>query len=104
MNVSPAKNEPRTNGTTRSTRGLSCGERTRAGSITNPRAWAYSTNAWFNRGSSASARSTIAFRLSGITVANTPPKNAHAASNPAITSPTVWRSVNHTKRAGDSTA
>ena len=30
-------------------------------------------------------------RLSGITVANTPPKNAHAASNPAITSSMVWR-------------
>ena len=50
MNVSPAKNELRTNGTVRSTRGLSCGRRTRAGSMWNPRAWAYSTNAWFNRG------------------------------------------------------
>src|SRR3954466_6059897 len=34
--VSPAKNEPRTNCTWRSTRGLSCGERTPAGSILNP--------------------------------------------------------------------
>ena len=49
-------------------------------------AWAYSTNAWFNRGASGSASSTTADRLSGITVANTPPKNAHAASNPSITS------------------
>jgi hypothetical protein len=70
---SPAKKDWRTNPTIRSTRGLSCGERTRAGSTTNPRDWAYSTNAWFSRGSVASALSTIAFMLSGITVANTPP-------------------------------
>ncbi len=86
MKVSPAKNEPRTNCTCRSTRGLSCGERTRAGSILNPRAWAYSTNAWFNLGANGSAVSTTADKLSGITVANTPPKNRHAASNPSITS------------------
>ena len=98
MNVSPAKNESRTNGTVRSTRGLSCGRRTRAGSTWKPRAWAYSTNAWFNRGASGSASSTTADRLSGITVANTPPKNPHAASNPSITASVVWRSVNHTKQ------
>ncbi len=69
---SPAKKLWRTKGTTRSTRGLSWGERTRAGSTTNPRDWAYSTKAWFSRGSVASARSTTAFMLSGITVANTP--------------------------------
>lgn len=46
-------------------------------------------NAWLNRGSSASAPSTMAFMLSGITVANTPPKNRQAASNPAMTSPVV---------------
>ena len=69
---SPAKKLWRTNGTTRSTRGLSWGERTRAGSTTNPRDWAYSTKAWLSRGSVASARSTMAFRLSGIAVANTP--------------------------------
>ena len=34
-------------------------------------------NAWFKRGSSASAASTIAAMLSGITVRNTPPKNNH---------------------------
>ena len=45
--------------TVRSTRGLSWGGRTRAGSIANPRAWAYSTNAWFNLGSSGFAPSTI---------------------------------------------
>jgi hypothetical protein len=52
--------------------GLVCGERTRAGSTTTPRNCAYSTNAWFRRGSIASACSTIALRLSGITAANTP--------------------------------
>lgn len=35
---------------------MSCGDRTRAGSIRNPRDCAYSTNASFNRGSSGSAR------------------------------------------------
>ena len=98
MKVSPAKNEPRTNCTWRSTRGLSCGDRTRAGSILNPRACAYSTNAWLNRGSSGSAPSTTADRLSGINVANTPPKNTHAASHPAITDSVVWRWVNQTKQ------
>jgi hypothetical protein len=38
-----------------------------------PRDCAYSTNAWVNRGCSASLAWTIALRLSGITVANTPP-------------------------------
>lgn len=75
---------------------MSCGERTRAGSITNPRDCAYSANAWFKRGSSGSLRSTIAFMLSGITVANTPPKNVHAASHPAITSSIVWPKLNQT--------
>jgi hypothetical protein len=45
---------------------LSCGERTLAGSILNPRACAYSTKAWLKRGSSGSAPSTTAERLSGI--------------------------------------
>jgi len=52
MNVSPVQNEDRTNCTMRSTRGLSVGVATRAGSITNPRDCAYSTNASFNLGSS----------------------------------------------------
>ena len=64
---SPAKKLPRTNWTIRSTRGLSAGRRTRAGSTTNPRSWAYSANARFSRGSSGWARSTIAAMLSGMT-------------------------------------
>ncbi len=75
----------RTNATVRSTRSLSVGARTRAESITNPRVWAYSTNAWLSQGSIPAACSTIVFMLSGITTAS-PPKNIHAASNPAITS------------------
>ena len=95
-NVSPAKKLFRTNGTVPSTLGLSVGVRTRAGSTRNPRVWAYSMNAWLNRGANGSLRSTIAFKLSGITTANTPPKKAYAASIPAITSPVVCRNVNHT--------
>ncbi len=78
--------------------GLSWGERTRAASIANPRAWAYSTNAWFNLGSSGFAPSTMADMLSGITVRNTPPKNAQAASQPSIVAAVVWVKVNHTKQ------
>ena len=96
MKDSPAKKLPRTNWTIRSTRGLSAGWRTRAGSTTNPRAWAYSANARFSRGSSGCARSTIAAMLSGMTTLKTPPKNAHAASNPAITAARSWRKVSHT--------
>jgi hypothetical protein len=68
---------------------LSWGRRTRAGSTRKPRAWAYSTNAWLSRGSVGLALSTTLPMLSGITVVNTPPKNRHAASKPAITSPVV---------------
>ena len=75
----------------RSTRGLSRGLRMRVGSTANPRAWAYSRKASLSFGSVASALSTMAFMLSGITTANTPPKNAQAASNPAITSASVCR-------------
>ena len=45
-----------------------------------------------------SAPSTTADMLSGINVANTPPKNAHAASHPAITASVVCRCVSHTKQ------
>jgi hypothetical protein len=33
----------------------------------------------------------------GINVTNTPPKNTHAASRPAITASVAWRWVSHTK-------
>jgi hypothetical protein len=35
----------------------------------------------------------IVFMLSGMITLKTPAKNAHAASNPAITSSRVWRWV-----------
>lgn len=80
----------------RSTRALSRGWRARAGSIRNPRACAYSTNASFSRGEVGSERSTIALQLSGITTRNTPPKNAQAASKPSITAGSAWEKVGHT--------
>ena len=98
MKLSPAKKLLRTNGTVRSTLGLSVGVRTLAGSTTNPLAWAYSTNARFNRGSIRSAVVTAVDMLSGITTLNTPPKNAHASSNPSITVSKVWPNDNHTKQ------
>lgn len=98
MNLSPAKKLLRTNGTVRSTLGLSVGRRTRAGSTTNPRAWAYSVNASFNLGSVLCARVTTVAMLSGTTTANTPPKNPQAASKPSITEARVWVNVNHTKQ------
>jgi len=76
---------------------LSFGDRTRAGSITKPRDWAYSKKAALKRGATASAVSTMASMLSGMTTANTP-KNAHAASKPAITAAVVWRWLSHTKQ------
>ena len=42
--------------------------------------------------------STMADMLSGITVRNTPPKNAQAASQPSIVAAVVWVKVNHTKQ------
>ncbi len=97
-NSSPAKNEPRTYWTWRSTLGLSLGERTRAGSITKPLDWAYSKKASLKRGSTSSASVTMALRLSGMTTPNTPPKKAHAASKPSITATVVWRWLSHTKQ------
>jgi hypothetical protein len=95
---SPAKKLPRTNGTARSTRGLSCGDRILAGSIRKPRSWAYSANARFSRGSVGCARSTTGDMLSGIMILKTPPKNAHAASDPAITAGKSWRKDSQTKQ------
>ncbi|CAB4595691.1 unannotated protein [freshwater metagenome] len=104
VKVSPAQNDDRTNCTIRSTRGLSVGVRTRAGSITNPRDCAYSTNASFNRGSIPSAFVTTGVRLSGIRTLNTPPKNRHAASHPAITVSVVCVNDNHTNMCRENTA
>jgi hypothetical protein len=42
--------------------------------------------------------STIAAMLSGTTVANTPPKKAHAASQPPITASVVWVKLIYTKQ------
>lgn len=98
------QNDDRTNCTIRSTLGLSVGVRTRAGSITNPRDWAYSTNASFNLGSSGSAVVTTGLRLSGINTLNTPSKNCHAASHPAITAPVVCVNDNHTNMCRENTA
>jgi hypothetical protein len=63
-----------------------------------PRLWAYSTKAWLNRGSVGLALSTTAERLSGMTVENTPPKKAHAASQPSMTASVVWEKLTHTKQ------
>lgn len=45
----------------------------------------------------------MVFMLSGITTANTPSKNAHAAPNPAITAPSAWECDNHTKQCRENT-
>ncbi len=78
------------------TRGLSCGEATLAGSTARPRACAYSSHSRFHRGSSRSALVTTGVRLSLTSTGNTPPKNAHAASQPAITAAVVWENVRNT--------
>ena len=92
-NCSPAKKLRCVNFTPDSTRPLSCGERTLAGSTAMPRACAYSSHSRFHRGSSRSAASTTGLRLSGIRTGNTPPKNSQAASQPAITASVVCGNV-----------
>jgi len=52
----------------------------------------------------ASASATIAEVLSGITTENTPPKNAHACSKPAISSSVVSPWVGQTNRCRENTA
>jgi hypothetical protein len=49
-----------------------------------------------NRGFTASASATIGEALSGTSTLNTPPKNAHAASHPAISVPSVWENDSQT--------
>ena len=75
---------------------LSFGERTLAASVANPQCWAYSSLPAVNRGLTASAAATIAEALSGTRTLNTPPKNTHAASQPAITAARVWVKESHT--------
>ncbi len=41
---------------------------------------------------------------SGMSTLNTPPKNAHAASQPAITASRVWAKVSHTNMCREHTA
>ena len=91
--VSPAKKLPCTNFTPASTLGLSRGCLTRAGSVTKPRAWAYSSHSRVSRGLTASAFATTGLMLSGTTTRNTPPKNAQASSHPAMTSSSVIENV-----------
>ena len=104
MNCSPAKKLRCTKNTPDSTLPLSCGERTRAGSVWNPRAWEYSSQLRFHTGFTASALVTTGFRLSGTRILNTPPKKIHASSQPAITSSTVWENVRYTKQYRENTA
>jgi hypothetical protein len=49
-----------------------------------------------NRGLTASAPATIAEALSGMSTWNTPPKNAHAASHPAMNAASVWVKLSQT--------
>jgi len=72
---------------------LSCGLRTRAGSISKLRAWAYSTNAVLNLGAIGSDSITIALSESGMITANTPPKKLQACSKPSMTSGSVCRKL-----------
>jgi len=76
------ESDSRTYGTARSTRGSSCGLLIRAGSISKPRAWASSRNAWSSRGVRGAASITITFSESGMITANTPPKKRHALLEP----------------------
>jgi hypothetical protein len=78
-NRSPAKQLPHAQQMVRSTRGLSCGRRTRARSTRRPRACEYSRKVSFSVGRTGSGLVTMAFWLSASTIGKTPPKKAHAA-------------------------
>jgi hypothetical protein len=58
----------------------------------------------FHRGASRSALSTTGLRLSGTRTRSIPPKNSHAASQPAITAAVVCQKVKNTKQCRDTTA
>jgi len=49
-----------------------------------------------NPGFTASASATIGEALSGTTTLNTPPKNTHAASQPAMNAARVWVKLSQT--------
>jgi hypothetical protein len=51
-----------------------------------------------------SASATIALVLSGTSTPNTPPKNRHAASHPAMIAPRVWENDSHTNMCRENTA
>ena len=101
---SPAKKLRCTNFTPASTRPLSCGEATLAGSQARPRACAYSSHSRFQPGSSRSALVTTGLRLSGTRTLNMPPKKLHADSQPAITATVVCGNVRYTKQYRENTA
>ena len=63
--------------------------------MAKPRACAYSNQPTVNRGFTTSAWATIGFMLSGTRTLNTPPKNRHAASQPATIASNVVANVNH---------
>jgi hypothetical protein len=52
----------------------------------------------------ASAAATMVDMLSGMSTRKQPPKNAHAASHPAMTASNVWEKVNHTNMCREQTA
>uniref|UniRef100_UPI001C59041F hypothetical protein n=1 Tax=Candidatus Mycobacterium methanotrophicum TaxID=2943498 RepID=UPI001C59041F len=80
----------------RFTRGLPHGRAALAGPVKNPRACEYSVHPTLNCGSAESALGTIGVMLSGINTLKTPPKNAQAASHPAMIASSVWLNASHT--------
>ena len=62
-----------------------------------PRCWEHSRKLRVNRGCSASAPATTAAKLSMTRYLGMPPKKAHAASKPTMTSSSFWLKVGQTK-------
>jgi hypothetical protein len=73
-------------------------------SVTNPRAWLYSSQPTVNLGLTELVWATTVLMLSGIRTLKTPPKNLHAASQPSMTAANVWENVNHTNMGREYTA
>ncbi len=93
---SPANQPPRTCCTCRSTRALSRGRATRAGSTKMPRAWTYSPKTSLSRGQVGSAPTIIVVGLSGTSVLGIAPKKRQAASSPSMMAAVVCEKVGHT--------